>query len=234
MMESNSATPPSAPSGTGLDLLDFMFTIAISLGLAPELMNGGKGVLSENWVRQMMTPDGTESFDLMVLFLGLLVLTLSWVGYRESLKKVHLDTAKLWGVVRFVADVLLVVLYGFILVSFKDFQRVLFLTTLVLAVYGFWDIVKMLEHGPAYADVRWQWKRKEWWREILWFPVTVVFTLLTLAVGVLPSQFWQSTHRVQGVLPSTTDWLILLFAIFVVCIARVLKNQLERVTVPAP
>src|SRR5687768_910228 len=68
-----------------VDPIDFLFTIALAIGLTPELIGGDlKGILSEDWVRTATSPNSDEAARLLVFFVGLLTLTLSWFGYNRS------------------------------------------------------------------------------------------------------------------------------------------------------
>jgi hypothetical protein len=86
-MKSEERQLPAAQA-SDLDLLDFLFTVALSVGLTPEVLQvpGRTGLLSEQWVKLRIWPSGLEVFDLTVYFLGILTLTLSWFGYHASVR----------------------------------------------------------------------------------------------------------------------------------------------------
>lgn len=71
----------------GVDFLDFLFTVAISVGLTPEILqiNGVSGLLSEPWHLQGTQFSRDDFFNSGVFFLGLSNLTLSWFGYHASI-----------------------------------------------------------------------------------------------------------------------------------------------------
>src|SRR5215203_5119998 len=74
-----------------VDPIDFLFTIALAIGLTPEIIGGDlKGILSEDWVRNASFPTSDEAASLLVFFVGILTLTLSWFGYNRSDTKANL------------------------------------------------------------------------------------------------------------------------------------------------
>lgn len=135
----------------GLDFLDFIFTIAMSIGLTPELLGNEKikGLLSEEWAINAQCP--SDFFNLGVFFLGFFNLTLSWFGYHGSIIKNPLTYGTIPGMVRFIIDVLLVIIYGVILIYFRFFKTVLFLLSLVYLLYVVWDLFKIKEHKEKYS-----------------------------------------------------------------------------------
>ncbi len=144
----------------GLDFLDVIFTLTMSQGLAPEVIQR-KGLLSEAWVIHRQRPTGQEAFDLVVFVLGFLTLTLSWYGYHASVSKKPLLYEKVPGMLRFVLDVALVVLYGFVLLNFKSFRTVLYLLMVIYGLYIVWDLLKIWEHWDQYGRYSFSIYRRE-------------------------------------------------------------------------
>jgi hypothetical protein len=89
----------------GLGLLDFLFTVAIGLGLTPELLSAPhlRGVLSEEWVKQGLAPESADWFKLCTLGLGLMTTVFSWFGYHRSIGNKPLTDETLRGMTRFLS-----------------------------------------------------------------------------------------------------------------------------------
>ena len=64
----------SSDEPAGLDFLDFLFTVAISVGLTPEVLQipGVSGFLSEEWQKSGRWPSTDEFFEYRCLFVRLL------------------------------------------------------------------------------------------------------------------------------------------------------------------
>lgn len=155
-MSSNGKPAGATGNGepAGIDFLDFLFTLAISVGLSPGILGieGWSGLLSEEWLKQGVLPSGQALYDFLVFSLGFLTLTLSWFGYHGSIRKKPLKYGTFPGMVRFIFDVLLVVIYGLILLQYKNFKVVLFLLLVVHFIFVVWDIVKIIEHWTSYQE----------------------------------------------------------------------------------
>lgn len=140
----------------GLDFLDFLFTVAMSVGLTPELLqvHGISGLLSEAWQQQGRFPTFDEWFGIGVFALGFLNLTLSWFGYHASIRSRPLKYHSGYGMARFIFDVSLVISYGVILIKYGSFGTVLVVLTLVYFVFVLWDLLKIGEYWkpPASED----------------------------------------------------------------------------------
>lgn len=130
-----------------IGFLDFLYILAISVGLAPGFLGipGRAGLLSEEWVRTGAAPSGDARFDLAVFALGLLTISFSWFGYHRSLTSRPYKYDSLLSMFRFVLDVFLLVLYGVLLLQFKNFSSFLFLLALNYLGYLTWDTLKVIE-----------------------------------------------------------------------------------------
>jgi hypothetical protein len=139
---------PNKDETAGLDFLDFLFTVAISVGLTPELLQVGgvTGLLSEAWQKEGRLPCTDELFNIGVFGLGFLNLTLSWFGYHASIRSRPLNYVRGYGMFRFLLDVVLVISYGIILIKFKSFYVVLALLLLVFIIFVVWDCLKIGEY----------------------------------------------------------------------------------------
>ena len=146
---------PNTDETAGLDFLDFLFTVSISIGLTPELLgiNGISGLLSEDWQMVWRWPNASESFSLAVFILAFLNLTLSWFGYHASIKSRPLNYYSGYGMVRFILDVSLVIIYGVILLKYKTFTAVLSLLICVYVIFFIWDLLKIGEYHEPPAGV---------------------------------------------------------------------------------
>jgi len=138
----------------GIDFLDFLFTVSIGIGLTPEIlgMDYIKGLLSENWVRNGQLPSSPDLYNLGVFILGFLTLTLSWFGYHGSMAKKPIKYGTVSGMFRFIFDVLLVIIYGLILLEFRNFKVVLTLLVIVHFIFVIWDVIKIIEHRDKYLE----------------------------------------------------------------------------------
>lgn len=182
-------------------LLDFLFTVSISVGLTPELLQTKhlKGILSEPWVRQGRFPSADEWFNLAVFGVGLITLIFSWYGYHDSVQRRPLRGASLGAMGRFTIDVLLIVLYGVALLFFKKFQVFLLALLLVFLLYWAWGGVRV------------------WERRHLVTRETRRDTLLYEVVLPLPFVSWFSVLFLfaLGTPPASSGaWWILVFAAF--------------------
>lgn len=171
----------------GLDFLDFVFTIAMGIGLTPEILGRDyiTGLLSEQWARTVQFPQGQDLFNLGVFLLGFLTLTLSWFGYHGSIRKRPLKYDTLSGMLRFIIDVLLVIIYGVILVKYRHFHVVLFLLLLVHTIFVIWDLLKITEHWNTY-QARGGSHLYRFRREYVSVVSFVLFLLVWASAGVLP------------------------------------------------
>lgn len=197
----------------GVDFLDFLFTVAISVGLTPEILqiNGVAGLLSEPWNLQGTRLSSDDALNLGVFFLGLSNLTLSWFGYHASIITRPLSYTSGFGMARFVLDVFLVIIYGVMLIKYKSFDVVLALLVLVYFIYVVWDGLKI---GEYWKD---EFKRKqgsllerfrrEWVTVFAFSWITVIALLfyyvqvnrwVTLALAILITVF----YRINKIYPT--------------------------------
>ena len=226
---------PKNDETAGLDFLDFLFTIAMSAGLTPELLQigGMTGLLSEDWQKSGRYPNGDEWFNIWVFGLGFLNLTLSWFGYHASIKSRPLNYYSGYGMARFILDVSLVIMYGVILLKYKSFGVVLFILMLVYVIFVIWDWLKIGEYqkppkgvtepeaskyfsvklckarekylGWSDRKIKFQAYRREW--------VTHVCSVLFILLWVI--YFWCHVNR----------WIALIGAIFITVFYRFNKNH---------
>lgn len=164
----------------GIDFLDFLFTVAISIGLTPEII-GQEGLLSEAWHERGAWPSGNDLFDVGVFLLGFFNLTLSWFGYHASIASKPLNYSSAYGMLRFIIDVVLVVLYGVMLIEYRRFEVVFAVLVMVHFIFVVWDGLKVREHWDKYS------KREKW---INRFRREFVSLFAFLFVGVSGILYW--------------------------------------------
>jgi hypothetical protein len=130
----------------GLDFLDFLFTVAMGVGLTPEVaQQTGLLTLSSKW-SSLSDPLPSQWLGIWVFGLALLNLILSWFGYHASIRFRPLNYNRGVGLVRFTIDVLLVIIYGIALVKFMSFPVVLTIFVIVYVIFFLWDILKIIEY----------------------------------------------------------------------------------------
>lgn len=138
-------------NNAGVSFIDFLFTIAILVGIIPEGQNLAKGILSEPWITNgTLLPQSPQDIDnLFSFFLALFVLILSWFGYHNAIvKNPHQET--MWSMFRFILDVFLVLIYAFALLNYKSPTSVIMITTSVFWLYLLWDLFLVIEQRDYY------------------------------------------------------------------------------------
>jgi hypothetical protein len=144
-------------SGDHFDFLDILFAAMVTIGLTPEVIQVTHlpGMLSENWVKNVLadkplTLTNEEQKHFGTFIVGLLTLILSWFGVRVSLRKHPIRSDNVFGMFRFIFDVVLILLYGIILLVFKHIGSVLILLIIVYGIYFVWDVLKSFEYRERY------------------------------------------------------------------------------------
>jgi hypothetical protein len=132
------------------DVLDFLFTLALTIGLAPELVRQEGGLLSRNWALRI--PSLTFGVDLLTFLLGVTTLLFSWYGFNASIEKDPVLYGSFAGMIRFFLDAFLVVLYGFTLIKYKQLEFVTFLIWVIFILYVIWDVLKLVEYRKEPFD----------------------------------------------------------------------------------
>lgn len=125
------------------DLLDFLFTLALTIGIAPELV-GGKGLLSNRWA--LAIPDLAFLTNLGTFLLGVSTLLFSWYGFNASISNNPVLYGSVAGMIRFFLDAFLVVLYGFMLIVYEKLELVAALLVVIFFLYTIWDLLKLAEY----------------------------------------------------------------------------------------
>ncbi len=140
-----------------VDFIDPLFAVAIHIGIV-------EGIIGQKWFVEWRFPRGPELLSGLVFLLGMWTLVSSWLGYHQSIRDKPLK-----GLLRFIVDVLLVLLYALMLVKFENLGAVLLLLGAIYSLFVVWDFGKYMEYG--------KWGR----REVVTIGWCVVFWLLVLA-----------------------------------------------------
>ncbi|WP_424005620.1 hypothetical protein ACOZ4I_20355 (plasmid) [Haloarcula salina] len=131
------------------DLLDFLFTLSLTIGIAPELV-GQKGLLSENW--SLAIPDLAFLTNFGTFMLGVSTLLFSWYGFNASISNNPVLYGSVAGMLRFFLDAFLVVIYGFMLIVYEQLEIVAALLALIFFLYTVWDGLKLAEYRKEPFD----------------------------------------------------------------------------------
>jgi hypothetical protein len=116
------------------DFMRRLFAVAISVGFASAFSNMG-------WVKQARYPDNSETNQLLVLFIAFYATIQSWDGYLLSIQ-----TKKLYGEYRFAIDILLVLIYMFLLINSMHYYILAPVLAIIFALYVVWDFLTIREH----------------------------------------------------------------------------------------
>jgi hypothetical protein len=146
MTETTGATPPLLPpteeektrAGFRLDLIQRLFAVAISVGAATTLAQ-------MPWVQTGRWPCLSEWQQLFILIAAMMATVLSWDGYLWSTRNRPLTN--IW---RFVIDILLLVIYMFLLMTSKLLTWWLFIHALIYTLYAIWDLLTVHDWLPTY------------------------------------------------------------------------------------
>ena len=112
-----------------VDFIDPLYALAIGAGFQVTVME---------WKLDGSAP---TSMHVAVAIFALLNLVLSWYGYHESIKQNPLR-----GSLRFILDIVLVLLYATIFVYYEDVRFVVLLLAIIQALFWVWDRFKACEY----------------------------------------------------------------------------------------
>ncbi len=127
-----------------VDFIDPLFAVVIHIGLT-------HGIMNEQWFKDWRLPAGQEVFHALVWTLAFATVLLSWLGYHRSIL-----TKPLKGKARFLLDVILVTLYAFLMVKFKNIDSVLGILAFIFVLFVLWDVAKVMEYPEMYPKTgRW-------------------------------------------------------------------------------
>lgn len=176
-----------------INFIDPLFSVALGGSFAQ--------ILVEPWFKNWWTiwhQPATVFAIATLVFLGYFTVILSWVGYHQSIRNHPIKVETSAGRWRFTLDVVLLLIYFVLLVSYDHFARELWILAAIYFFFIIWDQKKRLEAAPGSADE----KRVLQLRRgvtVFWF----------LAYFILASfyQFCPPVLRFE-----CRDWLILLAA----------------------
>lgn len=131
------------------DLLDFLFTLALTIGIAPELV-GREGLISKSWT--LGIPDLAFLTNLGAFLLAVSTLLFSWYGFNASINNNPVLYGSVAGMLRFFLDAFLVVLYGFLLIVYEQLEIVVALLVVIFLLYTIWDFLKLAEYRKEPFD----------------------------------------------------------------------------------
>jgi len=199
---------PADDDRIGVDFIDPLFAVALSLNFE-ELK---KEPWFTDWPLILRTP---HNFTFLTLALVWATVILSWVGYHRSIKTSPIRVRTLAGWWRFILDVLLLVFYFVLLVSYQDFKRELRVLAIVFFLFIVWDRFKKIEHPRAeYAD------DAQWTKATAQRGVTVVWFIFFLCLAIF---YWLHPPQTRY---ECEDWLLLAAAVVGTVLYRVHKVRL--------
>ena len=163
MIQPNPVDVDDQPHVFVTDFIDPLFAGAITVGVAE--------FIKEKWFQAWIVPTGQEWFHIFTLCLGLLTVILSWSGYHKSIKRHPLQ-----GRIRFLIDVVIVILYAVLLAKFASVDASFCLLMIIYWFYVLWDTWKIKEYSEEYRDASGKVKPKH--RERVSITYAFVFTAL--------------------------------------------------------
>jgi hypothetical protein len=130
---------PPPESKFRIDFIDPLFAVAIHIGIV-------EGLMGEAWLQDRRIPMHFDEYaDLLMFSAGFWLLALSWVGYHASIqRRAILSDA------RFILDIILLILYMFLLVYFREPKIFSVLLLFIFIIYVIWDFYKTKEHKEEY------------------------------------------------------------------------------------
>jgi hypothetical protein len=194
-------------SRTAIDFIDPLFAVVLNVSFAQ--------IYLEPWFRDF-NKIFTEPyfFYCSTLALGYLTVILSWVGYHRSIRTKWIDVETHPGRRRFFFDILLLIAYFVLLVSYDNFRRELLVLAVINLFFVIWDYYKQQEWPEAKEPDRDKRLNSAARRGISVFWL-IVFSSLAAAYFFCPP-----TVRF-----CTEDWVILALAILFTIFYRLHKDH---------
>jgi hypothetical protein len=122
-----------------IDFIDPLFAVAIHIGFV-------EGLLTESWAHDRTFPAFNDIANIWMFFVGLFfVIVTSWVGYHLSIERRPLKQNE-----RFYIDIVLLVLYFFVLLYFRSPSKMCVLLVLIYVFYIAWDYYKTREYDQEF------------------------------------------------------------------------------------
>lgn len=170
-------------------------------------------VMHISFTRIMEETDNLANLSLLsplqigIIFLGYITLIWSWVGYHLSIRNKPIKLETKAGQGRFVFDVILLICYWILVVSFDDLSRAIWFLAIIYWIFVVWDQLKWSEHENATTSSREQSTR--YGVSTFW---ALVFTLIAL---------------INHFCPRINDWAFLAIAIIATVLYRLHKYYLR-------
>ncbi|WP_339026630.1 hypothetical protein WI604_17805 [Bradyrhizobium symbiodeficiens] len=124
-----------------IDFIDPLFAVAIHIGFV-------EGLLNEHWLHERVFPHTWADFANLALFVSAFwTIVASWVGYHKSIQ-----SKPIMGQRRFVLDILLLALYIFLLLYFRDPIAEAIILAAIFTLYISWDFYKTVEYSDRYYN----------------------------------------------------------------------------------
>lgn len=191
-----------------IDFIDPLFAVVLNVSFAQ--------IYTQGWFLDVgLIFHDPNNFYVVTLILGYLTVILSWIGYHRSIKTRWISVQSVPGRWRFALDVLLLISYFVLLVSYENFRRELWLLAIIFLLFIVWDVFKCLEWPDGKeSDID---KRRD---SIGRRGVTVIWFLFFLLLAIF--------HKIHppATLHSCEDWIILLAAILGTYLYRLHKEKL--------
>lgn len=194
-------------SRTAIDFIDPLFAVVLNVSFAQ--------IYLEPWFRDFRRILAEPYlFYCSTLVLGYLTVILSWVGYHRSIRTKWIDVETRPGRRRFFYDILLLIAYFVLLVSYDNFRRELVVLAVINLLFVIWDYYKQQEWPEAAEPDRDKRLNSAARRgiSVFWF---VVFSLMASTYFFCPP-----TVRF-----CTEDWVMLALAILFTLLYRLHKEH---------
>lgn len=188
-----------------INFIDPLFSVVLSMSFAQ--------IFDKEWFKdsRLILNEPTK-FEVATLILGYLTVIMSWVGYHRSIKATPINVDTKSGRWRFGIDIILLIAYFVLLVSYSNFRRELWLLMFINLIFIPWDLLKRRESlnykHPETTD-----SAHRRGVTVFWF---IVFLLLALYYHFSPPD---TPYECK-------DWLVLIAAIAGTVLYRFHKHSL--------
>ena len=162
-----------------INFIDPLFSVVLSASFGQIYLDYWFKDFSNIWNEQTL-------FLVLTLMLGYLTVILSWVGYHQSIKSTPIKIETAAGRWRFGLDVVLLISYFVLLVSYGNFRRVLGIIVVIYLLFFLWDQMKRHElldsHRRELVD-----SARRRGVTVFWLIVFLAITILYIVVAYRPS-----------------------------------------------
>jgi hypothetical protein len=143
-MSTGTSEPPTARQAAQdnqfkIDFIDPLFAVAVHIGFV-------EGLMQETWLESRSFPTRLDDLANVSLFIAAFwTIVASWVGYHKSIQN-----KPILGGARFVLDIMLLGLYIFLLLYFKNPIGLSAIMIVIYCLYIAWDFYKTKEYTATY------------------------------------------------------------------------------------